>query len=165
MLLILAISTAGWMTVVFDNYVVHIPYAWGRACIPCYNYIYYIYNFGYYVGYPGLLAASFFLVFLLSLTAIWLPRRGVVTTLLWTFLIVAPLCLFVFEIGAYFFLIGYWKVHATDFLVNTPFTNEVLFWTSGGVLAVGLCLEALRRYYRYSVGERPPAPASPSAPS
>jgi len=144
---VLAASTAGWMLVVFDNYVVHIPYSWGRTCIPCYNYVYYIYNFGYYVGYPGLLAAIFFLVFLACVFMLWLPRRGVVTSLFWTFMLVAPLCLFVFEIGAFFWLPGYWKVHATNFLVHTPFTNEGLFWTSGTLLAVGMGLELLRRAY------------------
>ena len=144
---ILVLSTVGWMVVVFDNYVVHVPYAWGRTCIPCYNYIYYIYDFAYAVAYPGLVAAAFFVVFLVSLILLWTPRRGVTTALLWTFLIVAPLCLFVFEIGAYYLLFGYWNIHATDFLAHTPFTNRVLFWTSGAVLLVGLALEGLRRAY------------------
>jgi len=145
---LLALSSGGLLTVVLDNYAVHIPYSWGRTCIPCYNYVYYVYDFGYYVGYPGLLATFFFLTFLAGVFLIWLPGKGVVASLFWTSMLVAPLCLFVFEIGAYFWLPGYWRVHATNFLAHTPFTNEGLFWTSGTVLAVGLGLEVLRRAYR-----------------
>lgn len=139
------VSTLIWGTMVVDNYFVHVPYAWGHTCIPCYNYVYYVYNFGYYVAYPGFVAALFFAVFLVCLLLLWLPRKGLLESLVRTFLIVAPAVLFVWEIGMYFFLNFWWTIHATNFLARTPFTNEAVFWTSAFLLIVGVTVELVRR--------------------
>ena len=124
-----------WLVIVADNYLVHIPYAWGLRCMPCYSF----YN-GMYVDVadPGLVAALFFLVSLACLALLWAPWHGPRTALLRVVLIVAPACLLAYEVGVYFLLSYWWPVHATIFLTGTVFTNEAVFWISAVLLAAGL---------------------------
>jgi hypothetical protein len=138
-------SVIGFLVFVSDNYIIHNPYAFGRSCVVCYNYVYYVYDFAYRYAYPGLFAAAFFVVSLVCLVLLWTPSRGLPVAMLRTFLVVAPALVLAFEAGVYFWLNYAWKVHATDFLERTPFTNEVVFWTSGGVLVLGVVVELARR--------------------
>ncbi len=142
------VSFVAWVGVVVDNYIVHIPYALGRECIPCYNYVYYVYNFGYYVGSPGVVGAVFFGLAAIFLLVLWIPKQGLLTASLRVLLIVAPAMVFAFEIGVYFFLNYAWNIHATNFLEGTPFTNWVVFLLSGVTLGLGVGLELARRARR-----------------
>ena len=144
-------STVGLLVFVSDNYIIHNPYAFGRSCVACYNYVYYIYDFAYRYAYPGLFAAVFFLVSLVCLVLLWTPRDGLIAALLRTFLVVAPTMVFVFEVGVYFWLNYAWSVHATDFLEGTPFTNEAVFLISCGVLLLGIVVELAQKRYALSV--------------
>jgi glucan phosphoethanolaminetransferase (alkaline phosphatase superfamily) len=139
------VSFVAWVGVVVDNYVVHIPYALGRQCIPCYNYVYYVYNFGYSVGSPGVVGAAFFATSIIFLLLLWAPSQGLLTASLRVLLVVAPAMVFLFEVGVYFFLNYAWDIHATNFLEGTPFTNWVVFVLSGTVLPLGVAVELLRR--------------------
>jgi hypothetical protein len=150
-------STAGWLIVVADNYIIHNPYGLGRSCVSCYNYVYYVYDLAYRVAYPGLVAAAFFAVSLLCLLLLWAPRLGPTRAFLRTALLVAPALVFLFEVGVYIWLGYAWMIHATDFLIGTPFTNEEVFWLSGGVLVLGVAAELAGRR------QAPSAASSPSS--
>lgn len=136
------LSTFVWVLTVADNYLVHLPYSWGHSCLACYNYYDGLYAD---VADPGVVAALFFSVSLVCLTILWAPKYGVRRAAVRTLLVVGPASVLAFEAGAYFLLAYWWNIHATNFLTNTPFTNEVLFWTSAAVLAVGVLVDRLMR--------------------
>jgi len=135
-------STFVWVLTVADNYLVHLPYAWGHWCMDCYDY----YN-GLYalIADPGVIAAAFYLVSLGCLFLLWMPKYGTRKAALRTALLVAPASLLAFEAGVYILLNYWWNVHVTNFLTGTPFTNEVLFWASAVVLAAGVTVELVVR--------------------
>lgn len=144
-LILWLVSTAGWLLFVVDNYIIHTPYALGKDCIACYNYVYYLYDFAYHYAYPGAFAAVFFVISLACLVLLWTPAHGLGTALSRTVLIAGPALVFLFEVGVYFWLNRDWNVHATDFLEGTPLTNQTVFWLSGAVVLAGIAVEYIRR--------------------
>ena len=135
-------STFIWVLTVADNYLVHLPYAWGHWCIACYEY----YN-GLYaeIADPGIIAAAFYLVSLGCLFLLWAPKYGHRKAAMRITLLVLPASLLAFEVGVYVLLNYWWTVHVTNFLTGTPVTNEVLFWASAVVLAAGVTAEVAVR--------------------